>query len=199
MLRETGYTLEDVSKALSNYILSFNLKLTQNGINVPLKIVVDTPDIAISARTYPSIFINPGFVSGVPEAWERERSITDQEFDEDNPSILKTNITQITNMNYSYQIGFLVEYSTHRDIMLLKFATMFSRRFFLCFKDVAEQDDHRLEFKHDGKVIPLDFTENNKKIFRRDIILTTRISLEDNFISEEETPYGEVELENINL
>jgi hypothetical protein len=99
---------------------------------------------------------------------------------------------------FTYQIGFLVEYSQHRDYLTEEFIEMFPLELYLPFRD-AQEVDYVFVFKHDGKYIPLDYIQDNKNIIRRDMTMTIKLAFGSETITEELYAFGGVELEMMNI
>jgi hypothetical protein len=198
MYKEFGYTIRDVTKTLTNYITKFDLKVFQEGIVTRVKIDTSAPDEAISNKITPMIYINPHFNTTIPKVWRRPKEVISSEYDVDNPAILKTTFGEIRNVFMQYQIGFLVEYSHHCDYLTEKFIEMFPLELYLDYKAESD-DDYMFVFFNDGKVIPLDFIKDNKKIYRRDIILSIRLSFNYEKFIEELTSFGGVYIQQVEL
>ncbi len=192
-MAEVGYRLRDVNNTLYEFIRNRNITVEQEGKEVRVKTFIGTPNEAISKKTYPLIFINPGFMANQPGIW-RIPEVVDYQLSSENEAIIGKCVSSVRNVFFTYQIGFLVEYSQHRDYLTEEFIDMFPLELYLPFKD-AQGVDYKFVFKHDGKYIPLDYIQDNKNIIRRDITMTIKLAFGSEVITEELYAFGGVELQ----
>jgi len=193
---EFGYTIRDVNKAVKLKLKQEDISVMMEGMDTRLPVIQSSPDEMLQFKKYPCIFINPGYEISTPDNWIIGPDYLEQVSSRDD-TILETVKIEYTNVFYTYQIGFAVKYQSHCDDLVFKFMQMFPNDFYLGFQD-AEDKKYKLLFKKEEELINLDdLTEENEKIYRRDLLITTRLVVTRQEYEAVIRPYNGVQIDMV--
>jgi hypothetical protein len=178
-----GYTIEDIDKALSDYLKSQQIVLPMDGKNIRLRVTQSAPEDIYGAKTIPCLNIESGFKMDTPYSWLKsaEKSVEMKDF---------TNIEvtrELHTVYYSYKIGYYVKEARHDIAMTQLFMRIFPSKMMFSFDKALEdgsKENYRLLFMKEPRTIKMDTYVDGMKIYRKDIILTTTLHFESSYSEE---------------
>jgi hypothetical protein len=186
--KDFGYSIEDLDRALINYINSAGIYVTVGSTNIRVKSYLETPDELYARKQIPSISVHSGFLVTNPDSWKSHK------LGEVNP-VDSTIVTQeLVSLFYTYKISYMVSDPRHSSKLMMVLSLMFPKYFELRFKN--EDIDYSAGFKIDQAYKTMDEIVDGVKVYRKDILMETlltteRVSTEKYFKSQG------VEFENI--
>lgn len=193
-MNKFGYTIRDVDKAFKNYILGKELSVRMEGLDVRIKVYSATPDAMLGRKYIPGICIESGYTISVPAYFQKE--IERFEVNESNSDLVDVTTERIIDVRYSYKIGFYVYYKSHCAYLEEQFLRMFPNKKFL---DVVDKDvtSYRLCFGNDTGLTPMDEEVDNRKVYRRDTVLTTSLLFKETEVQSLIRPFAKVQVDEL--
>ena len=188
-----AYTIRDVDKTINEYIVNKKFRLPQNGKNIPVPVYMGTPDEFLAQKTYPCIFIEPGYDVFVDPQWQAPETAVLEAHPTDPVMAVKTT-TKTTDILYSLKISAYTTFSDHLTTLILWLAQLFPLD--SCVEGVTESKKEEFCFPlvWDGQIINLDEQNSlvkmamglsasqlgsDTRVYRRDIVVTAHLQTDN--------------------
>lgn len=189
-----AYTIRDVDKALATYITKKKFTLPQDGKKVPVPLIFGTPDDFIAQRTYPCIFVEPGFDVYVDPQWQEGEDTVILNAHPTDPTSAVLSKTHTTDILYSLKISVYTTFSDHRAFVEMWLAKLFPLD--SCVEGVTEttKEEFCFPLQWDGHILNMDDQNSlvkmalglsanqlgsDTRIYRRDIVVTAHLQTDD--------------------
>lgn len=188
-----AYTIRDIDRAIETHITKKKFKLPMDGKNVPVPVIVGTPDEFIAQRSYPCIYVEPGYDTYVDPQWQTaDTAVLDAHPTDPTRAVRKT--SRVVDILYSLKISTYVTLNDHRATANLWLAKLFPLD--SCVEGVTEltKEDFCFPLRWDGQVLNMDDQNSlvkmalglsasqlasDVRIYRRDIVVTAHLQTED--------------------
>jgi hypothetical protein len=193
------YTIRDIDKALLDKIKAKDFSLILEGKDIRVRAEYGTPDEMISMRRFPGICIESGYQIRTPESWQPDVMV--------GASIAGISVDmascRLIDIFYTYKIGFYVTFRPHCTYMEQEFLKLFPNKFWCDVVDYSG-NNYKIPFVQDSGLINLDVSkgvakmerplqegelESDLRLYRRDILLTSQIVLEERTVESLLRPY----------
>lgn len=188
-----NYTIRDVDRTIYDYIVNKRLRLPQNGKNIPVPVYIGTPDEFLAQKTYPCIYIEPGYDVFVDPQWQAPATATLVAHPTDPTMAVKTTAKTL-DILYSLKISAYTTFSDHNATLNLWLAQLFPLD--SCVEGVTESTKEEFCFPlaWDGQVLNMDDQNSlvkmamglsanqlasDTRVYRRDIVVTAHLQTEN--------------------
>lgn len=189
-----AYTIRDVDNTINTYITRKKFTLPQDGKKVPVPIFMGTPDEFIAKKTYPCIFIEPGYDTFVDPAWQDDDSLVELSAHPTDKDKAVRKSSRVTDLFYSLKISVYTTFSDHRAFVEMWLATLFPLD--SCVDGVTEltKEEFCFPLTWDGQILNMDDQNSlvkmamglsasqlasDTRIYRRDMVVTAHLQTED--------------------
>ncbi len=167
----TGYDIRDVDGAFRKFIESFGFQVYQDGgyKRVPIYFGDDVEEVAFRL---PSIYVYPGSSLRTPLSWQKDPGI-EFNIDEEDDTLINTTLKRFTEVFYSYRVSFYLGFKQHTNEAEQLILSRVPNKFVLSF--MKDNKSFKLGFVRDAEIFRMDDVEDDKRIYRRDFIVTTQL------------------------
>lgn len=195
-----SYTIRDIDKALVAKIEAKNFTVFTEGKNIRVKTLMGTPDELIAQKHYPCVLIESGYMIRTPESWQKLDTVEYAAAG----SYVSQYVCSFRDVFYTYKVGFYVNYKPHCTYLEAEFLKLFPNKFYCAITDSSGYG-YTVPFVTEGALVNLDESkglarldralrptekDSDVRLFRRDIIMTTQLMLEDSRVEELLRPWA---------
>lgn len=185
------YNIRDIDRAFIKYLEENVPKLREEGMNVRIP-VLPSYDESVIVPSYPLIEVNCGYTIDSPIDWQ---TCPDKECVlEDIVDITVNEITtkKIT-MEYSFLISAFVKYREQARVIEEFYLRKLPNKFILRIPFTGGEES--LVFIREPKILNLDDLVEQQRVFRRDVVVTVLLSLEERTVEQFMRPFNGVNIE----
>jgi len=171
--KEFGYSLEKLDEEVLKYIQSFDLSVKIAGKDFRVPPFLETPDELYAKNTIPCISVHSGYKVTTPDAWYLKDTTEQIDGITGKNRYLEQ---RLVTLYYTYKIGYLVTDFRHDRKMMTSLSLMFPKMFNLEFVD--GEDSYVASFYKEQPLITMDEIVSGQKIYRKDTLLTAKVTFE---------------------